>query len=200
MHISPECWLFPEHRPGPLSWMMMPLLLSGVTGLAIQLESSNWSDKVNHAKSGLTCQRKFHILAHTETQERLPHYLMTNQRYTVCERGWKYGCVFTLVSEVPWTQQTHLLCTNGLVQICQTCSPILTYWQRHLTCRVLRENNFPSQLKIRIILNCIQEVWNALQNRKERMLSGWTTHLDARYFLVQVDFIPDEHLFVLLLV
>lgn len=57
--------LFPEHRPGSLSWMMMPLLLSGVTGLAVQLESSNRSDKLNHAKSGLTHQRKFHILLHT---------------------------------------------------------------------------------------------------------------------------------------
>lgn len=74
--------LLPVDRPGSLSCMMIHLLLSGVTGLAIQLESSNWSDKMNHAKSGLIHQRKFHILAHTETQERLLHFLVTNQRYS----------------------------------------------------------------------------------------------------------------------
>lgn len=59
--------LFPEHRPGSLSWMMMPLLLSGVTGLAIQLESSNWSDNLNHAKSGLSSEEISHSCTHSNT-------------------------------------------------------------------------------------------------------------------------------------
>lgn len=48
--------------------MMIPLLLPpGPTGLAIQLVSSDCSDKLNHTQSGLTQERRFHILAHRHT-------------------------------------------------------------------------------------------------------------------------------------
>lgn len=48
--------------------MMIPLLLlPGLTGPAIQLVSSNCSDELNHTKSGLTHERRFHILVHRHT-------------------------------------------------------------------------------------------------------------------------------------
>lgn len=48
--------------------MMIPLLLlPGLTRLAVQLVSSHCSDKLNHTKSGLTHERRFHILVHRHT-------------------------------------------------------------------------------------------------------------------------------------
>lgn len=77
---------------------------------------------------------------------------MTNQRYSHLWKRLKiWHCPYTGVSSALDTAHTSTLYQWISTNLPNMLSPILTYWQRRSTCRVLRENNFPSQLKIKTI-------------------------------------------------